>query len=47
MELGISPIVTSGMIMQVLAGTRIIEVDQNLKDDKALYEGATKRLVIT
>lgn len=26
MELGISPIVTSGMIMQLLAGTKIIEV---------------------
>ena len=42
MELGISPIVTSGMIMQVLAGTRIIEVDQSLKADRELYEGATK-----
>ena len=42
MELGISPLVTSSMIMQVLAGTRIIEVDQSLKDDRNLYEGATK-----
>jgi protein transport protein SEC61 subunit alpha len=42
MELGISPIITSGMIMQVLAGTKIIEVDQSLKDDRTLYEGATK-----
>src|SRR3954469_3767947 len=32
MELGISPLVTSSMIMQVLAGTRIIEVDQSLKE---------------
>lgn len=42
MELGISPLVTSSMIMQVLAGTRIIEVDQSLKQDRSLYEAATK-----
>jgi protein transport protein SEC61 subunit alpha len=42
MELGISPLITSSMIMQVLAGTKIIEVDQSLKSDKELYEGATK-----
>ena len=28
MELGISPLITSSMIMQVLAGTKIIEVDK-------------------
>ena len=43
MELGISPIVTSGMIMQLLAGTKIIECDQGLKDDRALFNGAQKR----
>jgi protein transport protein SEC61 subunit alpha len=42
MELGISPLVTSSMIMQVLAGTKIIEVNQSVKEDKVLYEGATK-----
>jgi protein transport protein SEC61 subunit alpha len=42
MELGISPLITSSMIMQVLAGTRIIEVDQSLKSDRELYEAATK-----
>jgi len=42
MELGISPIVTSGMIMQLLAGTKIIECDQGLKDDRALFNGAQK-----
>jgi protein transport protein SEC61 subunit alpha len=42
MELGISPLVTASMIMQVLAGTRIIEVDQSLKQDRTLYEAATK-----
>ena len=34
MELGISPLITSSMIMQVLAGTKIIEVDQSLKADR-------------
>jgi len=42
MELGISPIVTSGMIMQLLAGTKIIDVDQGLKEDRALFNGAQK-----
>lgn len=42
MELGISPIVTSGMIMQLLAGTKVIEVDQGLKEDRALFQGAQK-----
>lgn len=42
MELGISPIITSGLIMQLLAGSRIIEVNQNIKEDRALFAGAQK-----
>jgi len=42
MELGISPIVTSGMVMQLLAGSKIIDVDQSLKEDRALFSGAQK-----
>ena len=42
MELDISPLITSSMIMQVLAGAKIIEVDENLKADRELYEAATK-----
>jgi protein transport protein SEC61 subunit alpha len=42
MELGISPIVTSGLVMQLLAGSKIIEVDQSNKEDKALFAGAQK-----
>jgi len=42
MELGISPIVTSGMVMQLLAGSKIIEVDQSLKEDRVLFSGAQK-----
>ena len=36
MELGISPIITSGLVMQLLAGSKIIDVDQGLKEDRAL-----------
>jgi len=42
MELGISPIVTSGLVMQLLAGSKIIQVDQSLKEDRALFQGAQK-----
>merc|ERR1712054_207620 len=41
-ELGISPIVTSGMVIQLLAGSRIIDVDQSLKEDRALFSGSQK-----
>ena len=44
MELGISPIVTSGLIMQLLAGAKIISVDQSLKEDRELFNGASKCL---
>jgi len=43
MELGISPIVTSGLIMQLLAGAKIIEVGDTPKD-RALFNGAQKRM---
>lgn len=42
MELGISPIITSGLVMQLLAGSRIIEVNQSLKEDRALFNAAQK-----
>lgn len=42
MELGISPIVTSGMVMQLLAGSKIIEVDQTLREDRNLFSAAQK-----
>ena len=45
MELGISPIVTSGLIMQLLAGAKIIEVGDTPKD-RALFNGAQKRKLI-
>jgi len=42
MELGISPIVTSGLVMQLLAGSKIIQVDQSVKEDRSLFQGAQK-----
>ena len=42
MELGISPIVTSSMVMQLLAGAKIIDVDQTIREDRALFNGAQK-----
>lgn len=49
MELGIAPIITSGMIMQLLAGAGLIEVDYTVKEDRALFNGAQKlfALIIT
>lgn len=42
MELGISPIVTSGLVMQLLAGSKIIEIDQSVKEERILFQGAQK-----
>ena len=46
MELGISPIITSGLVMQVLAGARIIEVNNSVKEDRELFQGAQKLFAI-
>jgi len=42
MELGISPIVTSGLVMQLLAGSKVINVNQGVQEDRALFGGASK-----
>jgi protein transport protein SEC61 subunit alpha len=44
MELGISPIVTSSMVMQLLQGTKLIDVDMSVKSDRVLFAGAQKLL---
>ncbi len=43
MELGIGPIVTSGLVKQLLAGAKLIDVDHGDKEDQALLNGAQKR----
>ena len=49
MELGISPLVTSGMIMQMLAGAKVITVDQSKREEQELFQAAEKMvgLIIT
>ena len=47
MELGISPLVTSNLVMQLLAGCKIINVNQSSKEDQALFNGIQKRLSST
>jgi preprotein translocase subunit SecY len=42
MELGIGPIVTAGLILQLLAGSGMIECDMNDTDDRVLFTTASK-----
>lgn len=46
MDLGISPLMMSGMIMQVLAASRVIEVDHEVKEDRVLFNAAQKLFAI-
>jgi hypothetical protein len=46
MELGITPIITSGMVFQLLAGTNMLDIDMNLKTDRELYQTAQKRKLL-
>ncbi len=46
MELGIGPIVTAGIIMQLLVGGKIIGLDLTNPEDRALFTGAQKLLAI-
>ena len=42
MELGIAPIVTSAIIMQMLGGSQLIDVNFDLKSDRELFQTAQK-----
>ena len=46
MELGITPIISSGMVFQLLAGTHLIDVNLDLKVDRELYQTAQKLFAI-
>jgi len=46
MELGIGPIVTAGLILQVLAGSQMIKVDFTNPQDRSLFTTASKVLSI-
>lgn len=45
-ELGIGPIVTSGMILQLLVGSKIISVNFDDPEERALYTSAQKVLAV-
>ena len=46
MELGIGPIVTAGLILQLLAGSSIIECDMSNSEDRGLFTTASKVFTI-
>ncbi len=45
-ELGIGPIVTAGLIMQLLMGSKIIKVDMRDPYDRAMFSGSQKVLAM-
>jgi preprotein translocase subunit SecY len=46
MHLGIGPIVTGSIIMQLFTGAKIIRLDLKKPEDKAIYQGTQKLLVL-
>jgi len=46
MHLGIGPIVTGSIIMQLFSGAKIINLDLKKSEDKAVYQGVQKVLVL-
>lgn len=45
MHLGIGPIVTGSIVMQLFTGAKIIKLDLTKDEDKAIYQGAQKIVV--
>jgi protein transport protein SEC61 subunit alpha len=46
MELGLSPVISAGWILQLLIGTRLVELDMSNPHDVKLYEGGQKVLAM-
>jgi preprotein translocase SecY subunit len=46
MELGIGPIVTAGLILQVLAGSKMIDLDMSNPEDRSMFTSASKILSV-
>lgn len=44
MELGTGPIITAGLIVQLLVGSKLIEIDQGVKSDRELMKTAESTL---
>ena len=42
MELGVSPIVSAGMVLQLLVGSRMMYFNQNAAEDRVLFQAAEK-----
>lgn len=45
MHLGIGPIVTGSIVMQLFTGAKLIKLDLTKEEDKAIYQGAQKIMV--
>lgn len=46
MELGIGPIVTAGLILQVLAGSKMVNIDMTNPEDRSMFTSASKILSV-
>ncbi len=46
MELGIGPIVTAGLILQVLAGSKMVNIDMSNPEDRSMFTSASKILSV-
>ncbi|KAG5188175.1 putative Sec61/secY [Tribonema minus] len=46
MELGISPLISASLLMQLLAGSNVIEVNHSVKEERALFSAAQKLFAI-
>ncbi len=46
MQLGIGPIVTAGLVMQILAGSKLIDIDLSNEDDRAKFTSSQRFLTI-
>jgi protein transport protein SEC61 subunit alpha len=42
MELGVGPILTSGILMQIFSSARLFEINHNLSDDRMAFQGLQK-----
>jgi len=46
MELGVGPVVTAGTVMQLVTGSKLLRVDQNVRGDRELVDAARKALAV-
>lgn len=46
MEIGTTPMITAGLLLQLLAGAQILDVNFDLKSDRELFQSAQKLLAI-